>query len=61
MDKETKDIVKLIAGIQIESLIKTELKLSDINNKRLYDDYYEIDGNLYCRNYSGKKRKLNKI
>lgn len=20
----------------------------------MYDDYYEIDGNLYCRNYSGK-------
>ena len=39
-----------------ESLIKTELKLSDINNKRMYDDYYEIDGNLYCRNYSGKGR-----
>ncbi len=37
-----------------ESLISPELKLSDINNKKMYDDYYEIDGNLYCRNYSGK-------
>lgn len=37
-----------------ESLISPELKLSDINNKRMYDDYYEIDGNLYCRNYAGK-------
>lgn len=36
-----------------ESLINPELKLSDINNKRMYDNYYEIDGNLYCRNYSG--------
>lgn len=37
-----------------EDLISPKLKLSDINNKRMYDDYYEIDGNLYCRNYAGK-------
>lgn len=35
-----------------ENLINPELKLSDINNKNINDDYYEIDGNLYCRNYS---------
>ena len=31
-----------------------DIKLSDYNNKKYYDDYYEIDGNLYCRNYSNK-------
>ncbi len=37
-----------------ESLIKTKLEVSDIDNPKMYDNYYEIDGNLYCRNYSGK-------
>ena len=41
------------------SLFKTELKLSDINTPKQYDDYYEIDENLYCRNYSGKGWKSN--
>lgn len=41
------------------SLFKAELKLSDINTPKQYDDYYEIDGNLYCRNYSGKGWKSN--
>ena len=40
-------------------LFKTDLKLSDINNPKQYDNYYEIDGNLYCRNYSGKGWKSN--
>ena len=37
-----------------ESLIELKLELSDINNPKYYDNYYEIDGNLYCRNYSNK-------
>ncbi len=37
-----------------ESLIKVKLELGDIDNPKMYDNYYEIDGNLYCRNYSGK-------
>ena len=37
-----------------EDLIDIELELSDINNPKYYDNYYEIDGNLYCRNYAGK-------
>ncbi|MBQ8192767.1 MAG: hypothetical protein IJZ46_01695 [Bacilli bacterium] len=37
-----------------EDVFTSKLKLSDINNAKYYDDYYEIDGNLYCRNYSGK-------
>ena len=36
------------------SLIDTNLKLSDYNNPKMYDNYYEIDGSLYCRGYSGK-------
>lgn len=34
-----------------ENLIEN-LKLSDINDPNYYDNYYEIDGNLYCRNYA---------
>ena len=52
--KNLEELKKHLFTFLDESLIKTELKLSDINNKRMYDDYYEIDGNLYCRNYSGK-------
>lgn len=37
-----------------EDLIQIKLELSDINNPKYYDNYYEIDGNLYCRNYAGK-------
>lgn len=37
-----------------EDLINIKLELSDINNPKYYDNYYEIDGSLYCRNYSGK-------
>lgn len=54
--KNLEELKKHLLTFLDESLIKTELKLSDINNKRMYDDYYEIDGNLYCRNYSGKGR-----
>ena len=48
--KNLEELKKHLLTFLDESLIKTELKLSDINNKRMYDDYYEIDGNLYCRN-----------
>ena len=37
-----------------ESLINIKLELSDYNNPKMYDNFYEIDGNLYCRDYSGK-------
>ena len=36
-----------------EDLISVKLELSDINNSKYYDNYYEIDGSLYCRNYVG--------
>lgn len=37
-----------------KNLIGTKLELSDINNPKYNDNYYEIEGNLYCRNYSDK-------
>ena len=39
------------------SLISSDLKLSDYNNPKMYDNYYVIDGNLYCRGYSVKGYK----
>lgn len=36
------------------SLLIDKLELSDINNPKYLDNYYEIDNNLYCRNYSAK-------
>lgn len=48
---EIKDYVATFAD---PSLFKLELKLSDINNPKQYDNYYEIAGDLYCRDYSGK-------
>lgn len=52
--KSLEELKKYLLTFLDESLIESELKLSDINNKKMYDNYYEIDGNLYCRNYSGK-------
>lgn len=52
--KTLSELKKYLLTFLDESLINPELKLSDINNKKMYDDYYEIEGNLYCRNYSGK-------
>lgn len=37
-----------------EDLIDIKFTLSDIDNPKYYDNYYEIDGKLYCRNYAGK-------
>lgn len=37
-----------------EDLIDIKFAVSDINNPKYYDNYYEIDGELYCRNYAGK-------
>ncbi len=36
-----------------EDLITLKLELSDIDNPKYYDNYYEIDNSLYCRNYAG--------
>lgn len=40
-----------------KSLIPSSMKLSDANNLKYGDDYFEIDGNLYCRGYSNKEEK----
>lgn len=37
-----------------KNLIDSKLELSDINSPKYNDNYYLIDGNLYCRNYSNK-------
>ena len=52
--KSIEELKKYILTFMDESLIKTKLEVSDYNNSKMYDDYYEIEGNLYCRNYSGK-------
>ena len=52
--KNIDEIKSYLSTFASSSLFKTDLKLSDINNPKQYDNYYEIDGNLYCRNYSGK-------
>ena len=52
--KSIEELKKHILSFMDESLIKTKLEVSDYNNPKMYDNYYEIDGNLYCRNYSGK-------
>lgn len=50
--KSLDELKSYLSSFMSDSLIKKELKLSDINNPKYLDDYYEIDDNLYCRNYS---------
>lgn len=52
--KTIKDLKDYLLSFLDEDLIELKLELSDINNPKYYDNYYEIDGSLYCRNYSGK-------
>ncbi|MGM9882427.1 MAG: hypothetical protein ACI31S_06265 [Bacilli bacterium] len=52
--KTIDDLKEYLLSFMDESLIELKLELSDINNPKYYDNYYEIDGNLYCRNYSNK-------
>lgn len=52
--KTIEELKKYLLTFLDESLIKIKLELSDIDNPKMFDNYYEIDGNLYCRNYSGK-------
>lgn len=57
LESEFKDLDELkdyLLGFMDSSLISTDLKLSDYNNPKMYDDYYMIDGRLYCRGYTGK-------
>ena len=52
--KSMDELKKYVLSFLDESLIKINLEVSDYKNPKMYDNYYEIDGNLYCRNYSGK-------
>lgn len=52
--KNISELKNYLLSFLDEDLINIKLELSDINNPKIYDNYYEIDGNLYCRNYSGK-------
>lgn len=52
--KTLEELKSSITSFLDESLIKTSLTLGDYNNPQMYDDYYLIEGNLYCRNYTGK-------
>lgn len=52
--KSLEELRNYLLDFMDNSLIDTNLKLSDYNNPKMYDNYYEIDGNLYCRGYSGK-------
>ena len=52
--KSIDELKKHILTFIDESLIRIKLEVADYNNPKMYDNYYEIDGNLYCRNYSGK-------
>lgn len=52
--KSIDELKKHILTFIDESLIKVKLEVADYNNPKMYDNYYEIDGNLYCRDYSGK-------
>ena len=52
--KNIEELKNYLYSFLDKSLIKLKLEISDINNPKYYDNYYEIDGNLYCRNYAGK-------
>ena len=52
--KNIEELKNYLYSFLDKSLIKLKLELSDINSPKYYDNYYEIEGNLYCRNYAGK-------
>jgi len=52
--KSLEELKKYLISFMDENVLKTKLELSDINNPKYLDNYYEIDGNLYCRNYSAE-------
>lgn len=52
--KNIDELKNYLLSFLAEDLITLKLELSDINNPKYYDNYYEIDGSLYCRIYAGK-------
>ena len=52
--KTIEELESYLLSFLDDDLINIKLDLSDIDNPKYYDNYYMIDGNLYCRNYAGK-------
>lgn len=52
--KDIEELKNYLLSFLDDDLIDIKLELSDIDNPKYYDNYYEIDGSLYCRNYAGK-------
>lgn len=50
--KNIDELKSYVLSFLDESLTIIKLELSDYDNAKFYDNYYEIDGSLYCRNYS---------
>lgn len=51
--KDIEELKNYVLSFLDEKLIDVKFELSDIDNSKYYDNYYEIDGSLYCRNYVG--------
>ena len=51
--KDIEELKSYVLSFLDEDLISIRLELSDIDDSKYYDNYYEIDGSLYCRNYVG--------
>ncbi len=55
--KTINELKEYLLSFLDEDLIKLKLELSDFDNPKYYDNYYEIDGQLYCRGYAQKGRE----
>lgn len=53
--KTLEELLKYLNTFLDSNLIPNTITLSDINNPKYNDNYYEIDGNLYCRAYSSEE------
>lgn len=51
--KNIDELTKYVTTFIDKSLMRN-YSVGDYSNPEIYDDYYMIDGDLYCRNYSGK-------
>ena len=55
--KTIEDLKKYVSSFIEPTLFKNEFKVGDINSPKIYDNYYDIDGELYCRDYDSKNEK----
>lgn len=53
--KNIDELKKYLLSFMDLGLLTNKIELSDFDNPKMYDNYYEIDGSLYCRNYSSKR------